>query len=300
MSIDRLIARVLALRNPTVVGLDPTIELIPHQLFEHARGENPFERAANAVTSWGFALIDAIFDIVPAVKLQLACYEQFRYEGMEAYYKTIQYAQQRGMYVIADAKRGDIGSTCDCYAKAHLGYIELYGKTHPVFDADAMTVNPYLGSDGILPFMAHQKAVFVLVKTSNPSSGELQDVVVDGMPIYMRMAEKIKTLGSHTAGEFGFSQVGAVVGATYPTELQALRHYLPNTFFLIPGYGAQGGGASDVAAAFNEDGLGAIISASRSIIGAWKKHARGEDYAQCAREAALEMRDMLRTVAYFV
>ena len=306
MSVDALIDRIVKLQNPTVVGLDPNPAAMPPQLLEQARGDNPFERAANAVTAFNFALIDTLCDIVPAVKPQAACYEQLRYEGMRAYFDTRRYAKEHGMYVIADAKRGDIGSTCDYYANAFLGKLALYGESLPVFDADALTVNPYLGSDGIHPFLKRcdefDKMMFLLVKTSNPSSGEFQDRILEGAPLYEQVGRAADALGEGRIGSFGYSSVGAVVGATYPAQLASLRKALPHTFFLVPGYGAQGGTAQDVAAAFDARGLGAIVNASRSIICAWsKKNRPAEDFAAAARDEALFMReDLLSAIGHLI
>ena len=295
MSTDRLITRIVELQNPTVVGVDPTLQIVPPHLFAQAHGENPFERAANALTTWGRDLVDALCDIVPAIKPQLACYEQFRYEGMKAYYDTVQYAKEKGMFVIADAKRGDIGSSSDCYANAHLGTVELYGEPTPVFSADALTINSYLGSDGILPFVRTGKLIFPLVRTSNPSAVEFQDIHHNGRPLYTIVAEHIGELGKDSIGWYGYSLIGAVVGATYPAELKALRKILPHTFFLVPGYGAQGGSAADCTGAFDNRGLGAVINSSRAILGAWQLSSDGNHFANHARTAAITMRDELRT-----
>ena len=298
MSVDKLQQRIIELQNPTVVGLDPNPSLLPPQLLERAQGE-PFARVAEAITAYNKGLIDALCDIVPAVKPQIACYEQFRHEGVKAFYDTVRYAQEKGMFVITDAKRGDIGSTCDYYAAAHLGAVELEGASLPVFNADALTVNPYLGSDGITPFMKTGKLLFVLVKTSNPSSGEFQDRLMGDLPLYRVVAAKVAELGADSIGRYGYSTVGAVGGATYPEQLAELRAACPSTFFLVPGYGAQGGTAADVAAAFDKNGLGAIVNSSRGIIGAWKKADDAAGFAQHAREAALRMReDLLSAIGH--
>jgi orotidine-5'-phosphate decarboxylase len=297
MSIDKLIDAVIERNNPTVLGLDPRLSYIPPHICEAARDKNPepFAAAAAAVLAFNRGLIDALCDIVPAVKPQSACYEQFRYEGVKAYYDTIAYAKSRGMYVIGDVKRGDIGSTCECYASAHIGTADLFGQHLPVFDADAMTVNPYLGSDGITPFLVDGKTIFVLVKTSNPSSGELQDRDMEGKPLYRAVADLVLKHGKDRIGKYGYSEVGAVIGATYPEQLVELRAAMPQTFFLVPGYGAQGGGAADVAAAFDKNGFGAIVNSSRGIMAAWQKEGASEkDFAAAARREALRMRDDLR------
>lgn len=304
MSVDSLIARITQLQNPTVVGLDPNPDAMPPHLLEQSKGDNPFERAANAVTAMNYALIDALCDIVPAVKPQLACYEQLRHEGVKAFYDTVRYAKQRGMFVIADAKRGDIGSTCDYYANAFLGDVALFGERQPAFDADALTVNPYLGSDGLSPFVkrcdAFDKMIFVLAKTSNPSSGEFQDRTLEDAPLYEQVGKAVHALGEGRVGAHGYSSVGAVVGATYPAQLAALRSALPHTFFLVPGYGAQGGGAQDAAAAFDKKGLGAIVNSSRGILCAWsKRKLDGTAFAAAAREEALLMReDLLAAIGH--
>ncbi|MBQ2697823.1 MAG: orotidine-5'-phosphate decarboxylase [Clostridia bacterium] len=298
MSVDKLIARIIDLQNPSVLGLDPNPSALPPHLMEEAKGDNPFARAAAAVTAYNFALIDGLCDIVPAVKPQLACYEQLRYEGVKAFYDTVAYARSKGMVVIADGKRGDIGSTCDYYANAFLGETALFGESLPVFDADALTVNAYLGSDGVAPFVKRckefDKMIFVLLKTSNPSSGEFQDKLLEGAPLYEAVAAAADRWNEETIGVYGYGKVGAVVGATYPEQLARLRALLPHTFFLVPGYGAQGGGGRDAAAAFDENGLGAIVNSSRGILNAWsKKGLDGRDFVKAAREEALRMRDDL-------
>ncbi len=301
MSIDRLLDKIIDMSNPTVAGLDPRLSYIPPHLIEEAKAknENPFAAASAAIYSFNVGLINALHDIVPAVKPQIACYEQFRYEGMEAYYKTIEYAKSKGMYVIGDAKRGDIGSTAECYANAHIGVTEIFGQTLPVFDGDAVTVNPYLGSDGIRPFLVEGRMIFALVKTSNPSSGELQDKLVEGAPMYRVVADLLSKIGEECIGKYGYSEVGAVVGATYPEQLAELRAAMPHTFFLVPGYGAQGGGAAGCAQAFDKNGFGAIINASRSIMCAWQKEGvDGKEYALAARREALRMRSDLREHIY--
>ena len=284
MSVDLLIERIVTLQNPTVVGLDPNPDAMPPHLLERAKGDNPFERAAAAVTAFNFALIDALCDIVPAVKPQLACYEQLRHEGVRAFYETVRYARQRGMYVIADAKRGDIGSTCDYYANAFLGRVGLAGEE--------------------LPFVkrchGYDKMIFVLVKTSNPSSGEFQDRLLEGAPLYERVGQAVEELAQTRLGRYGYGCAGGVVGATYPEQLAALRAAMPHTFFLVPGYGAQGGGAKDAAAAFDARGLGAVVNSSRGIICAWSRHKKDErEFAKAAREEALAMKEeLLRAIGH--
>ncbi len=304
MSFDKLIDRIKETKNPTVAGLDPAFSYVPEYIkAKYAHIADPLEAAAKAVLEFNCGLIDALCDIVPAVKPQAAYYEMYGWYGMKTFAETISYAQKKGMYVIADGKRNDIGSTMEAYATAHLGQIELYGKKVAPFGADALTVNGYLGTDGIKPLLApcaeFDKGIFVLVKTSNPSSGELQDRKLynkKGSPsgnVYEVMGAMCESWGEAVPGsKYGYSGVGAVVGATYPEQLAELRGKLPHTFFLVPGYGAQGGGGKGVAGAFDENGLGAIVNASRSIICAYKKEGCDEkEYAAAARREAIRMRD---------
>ena len=320
MSFDRLQEKIDKMRNPTVVGLDPALGHIPPQIMEKhiaAMGET-LEAAAAAVIEFNTGLIDALCDIVPAVKPQSAYYEALGPEGIRALKATCDHAKAKGLYVILDGKRNDIGSTAEAYSAAYLGTIKVGGAELRPFDADALTVNAYLGSDGVVPFIEnavkYDKAVFVLVKTSNPSSGELQDkfiggdidvsgcgkpdgngsILSSGKRLYVTVGDLMESISGDTAGKYGFTCAGAVVGATYSEELEFLRNRLKHTFFLVPGYGAQGGSASDVARAFDADGHGAIINSSRAIIAAWKKS--GGDYAAAARAEALRMRDELRQV----
>ena len=298
MSFDRLQEKIDALKNPTVVGLDPAIESIPPQLLEKhikEKGET-LEAAAAAVLEFNTGLIDALCDIVPAVKPQLAYYEALGPDGVRTLKMTCDYAKSKGMYVICDGKRNDIGSTAEAYSSAYLGAVKIGGSEHRPFDADALTVNAYLGSDGIKPFVKaaveYDKAIFVLVKTSNPSAWEFQDVFIDERRLYIAVGDFMEELSLDTIGKYGYSRVGAVVGATYPEEAEALRARLTHTFFLVPGYGAQGGSADSAALAFDKDGRGAIVNSSRAIIAAWKK--TNGDYEVAAREEALKMRDELR------
>lgn len=299
MSFDRLIANIRDKQNPTVAGLDPKLDYIPAYIKAAAfekYGKN-LEGAAAALLEFNKGLIDALCDIVPAVKPQAAYYEMYGWYGVRTLAETIAYAREKGMFVITDAKRNDIGTTMEAYAKAHIGSTDIEGETVQAFGGDAVTVNGYLGTDGIKPLLEicknDDKGIFVLVKTSNPSSGELQDRVLDdGMTVYRTMGKMCEGWGSEAMGESGYSSVGAVVGATYTEQLGELRAALPHTFFLVPGYGAQGGGAKDVAPAFDENGRGAIINSSRGIMCAWKKEGCDEkDYAQAARREALRMRD---------
>lgn len=293
--IDTLINKIIEKKNPTVAGLDPKLDYVPEDMKQAAfseYGEN-FTGAAQAILQFNKTLIDALCDIVPAVKPQCAYYEMYGIEGMRCLYETIRYAQKNGMYVILDAKRGDIGATSEAYARAYLGETKIGGSSAAAFDADCLTVNPYLGTDGIAPFVRqcseHEKGIFVLVKTSNQSSGELQDLKSGGRYIYEHMADLVKQWGADLIGTHGYSSVGAVVGATYPEQAEVLRKIMPHTYFLVPGYAAQGGKAEDVAKSFNRDGLGAIVNASRSIMCAYQK--QGGTLGDAARREAIRMRD---------
>lgn len=298
---DRLIAAIWQKQNPTVAGLDPKLSYIPGFLKKasFARYGETLEGAADAILAFNKGLIDALAPIVPAVKPQCAYYEQYGWQGMRTLCETIRYAQKKGLYVITDGKRNDIGTTMQAYANAHLGTTDVEGSGAEAFGGDALTVNPYLGTDGIAPLLpvckARDRSVFVLVKTSNPSSGELQDrTFSDGGTLYGAVGSLCEAWGADSRGADGYSRVGAVVGATYPAQLAELRAALPHTFFLVPGYGAQGGGAKDVAPAFDKRGLGAIINASRSILTAWQKAgAAPEDYAAAAAAEAVRMRDSI-------
>ncbi len=294
----RLIERIAELQNPSVVGLDSLLDYIPQHIKEEkfAQFGDTFDAAAQAILTYNKAIIDAICDIVPAVKPQAAYYEMYSWQGMWALYETIRYAKQKGMLVILDGKRNDIGSTMQAYAKAHLGTSQVGSKQLSAFDADMLTVNGYLGSDGVEPLLPicdeRDRGIFVLVKTSNPSSGELQDQKIGDKSIYETMGAMCEHWGEKTANSYGYSRVGAVVGATYPQQLSEMRQKMPHTFFLVPGYGAQGGGANDVAGAFDHNGLGAIVNSSRAILTAWKKAGTdGHDFAQQARQAALTMKE---------
>ncbi len=301
MSFDILQEKIREKKNPTVAGLDPRIEYVPAHIqkksFEQY-GET-LAGAADAVWQFNQGLIDALCDIVPAVKPQSAYYENMGWQGMAVMEKTIQYAREKGLYVIADIKRGDIGSTATAYAEGWLGVTKVGSVECPVFDADCVTLNGYMGSDAIKPFLeqcaARNKSAFVLAKTSNPSSVELQDMVAGDRLVYTVMGDLIERWGKDTEGKFGYQALGAVVGATHPSVLKDLRRRLTHTFFLVPGYGAQGGTAADVRYAFDEFGRGAIINASRSIMCAWKKTGQdGLDYQQAARNAAIQMREELK------
>lgn len=298
MSLDRMIKKIIETKNPTVAGLDPKLDFIPSYIKQAAfdkHGET-LEGAAEALFEFNKGLIDALYDIVPAVKPQAAYYEMYGWQGVKALHDTIEYAKSKGMFVITDGKRNDIGTTMSAYAAAHLGEVAVGENMYEPFGGDALTVNGYLGSDGIKPAVEEcknrDKGIFVLVKTSNPSSGELQDRVMDSKTVYETMGEFCEQWGAEIMGEYGYSGVGAVVGATYPAQLGEMREKAPHTFFLVPGYGAQGGGAADVAPAFDKNGLGAIVNSSRGIMCAYKKEGCDErEYAQAARREAIRMRD---------
>ena len=297
MSFDTLIEKIKEKDNPTVVGLDPKLEYVPTFIVEEAiakHGET-LKAAAKAIYKFNKALIDALHDVVPAIKPQCAYYEMYGYEGVKTLYKTIRYAKKRGMYVITDGKRNDIGTTMEAYATAHLGKVKVGDTEIEPFAGDALTVNGYLGTDGISPLLdvcdKYDKGIFVLVKTSNPSSGELQDKLINGTSVYRTVGDMCEKWGEGRIGKYGYSSVGAVVGATYPEQLEELREALPSTFFLVPGYGAQGGGAAAVASAFDKNGIGAVINSSRAIMCAYKNEGCDErDFAAAALREALRMK----------
>ncbi len=301
--IKKLIDEITKKDAPIVVGLDPMLSYVPECLKKESfekLGKTP-EGVADAIYAYNKGLIDAIADLVPAVKPQIAMYEQFGLPGLEAYLKTVKYAKEKGLIVIADVKRGDIGSTSAAYATAHLGKIDIEGNSFEPFGSDFATVNPYLGTDGVKPFTdacnQFDKGIFVLVKTSNPSSGEFQDRLIDGRPLYEHVAEKVVEWGSASM-DGDYSNVGAVVGATYPEQGEKLRKLMPNTYILVPGYGAQGGRGKDLKHFFNKDGLGAIVNSSRGIIAAYKQEAYArfgdKGFAEAAREAVIAMRKDIR------
>lgn len=301
MITDKLIEAIIAKQNPTCVGLDTVLEYLPEEMQERAGG---LSGACRQIQLFNQKIIDAVYDIVPAVKVQIACYEQYGYAGIKTFYDTCAYARKKGLIVIADCKRNDIGSTAEKYANAYLGRTAVNGKSKSksVFYADFLTVNGYLGSDGILPFMEnckrYDKGIFVLVKTSNPSSGELQNLKLsDGRTVYECMGDMVEKWGEDTIGKYGYSAVGAVVGATYPEEAKVLRARLPHTFFLVPGYGAQGANAEMLKNCFDKNGLGGVVNNSRGILCAYKK--RGGTYAKAAREACLDMKKDLLSVLNF-
>ncbi|MGI6168502.1 MAG: orotidine-5'-phosphate decarboxylase [Christensenellales bacterium] len=293
MIVDRLMDRIKSKGNPTVLGLDTRIEYLPDSMQPKEGG---FAAAAWAILQYNRGLVDALCDIVPAVKLQAAYYEMYSVPGMQALYETARYAADKGLVVVGDGKRNDIGATASSYAAAYLGETSLIGKADRAFPMDFLTVNPYLGSDGVLPFVEQcvqwDKGIFVLVKTSNPSSGELQDLICGGRPIYEIMGGYVKEWGSGLLGDYGYSAVGAVVGATYPEQGQRLREQMDGVFFLVPGYGAQGATGKDLAGLFDENGEGAIVNASRSLLCAHQKERyAGLDYSSAARKEAERMRE---------
>ena len=299
----KLIEKIAQMQNPSVVGLDSLLDYIPQHIKDEKFEQygNTFDAAAQAILEYNKAIIDEICDIVPAIKPQAAYYELYSWQGMWALCETVKYAQEKGMVVIMDGKRNDIGSTMQAYAKAHLGVTDLNGEAASAFGSDMLTVNGYLGSDGIEPLLPicdeKDRGIFVLVKTSNPSSGELQDQKIGDKSIYETMGGMCEQWGSKTENHYGYSRVGAVVGATYPEQLAEMRQKMPHTFFLVPGYGAQGGGAKDVAGALEANGLGAVVNSSRAILTAWKKAGTdGHDFAQQARKAALAMKEDIMSV----
>ena len=301
--INRLVAQIKKTGAPIVVGLDPMMKFIPEHIKEKAFAEfgETLEGAAEAIWQYNKAIVDAIYELVPAVKPQIAMYEQFGLPGLSAFYKTVQYCKEKGLIVIGDIKRGDIGSTSEAYAVGHLGKVQVGSKSYYGFDEDFVTVNPYLGSDGVNPFIKvckeEKKGIFVLVKTSNPSSGEFQDRQIadaGNRPLYEVVGEQVAKWGETHMGDT-YSYVGAVVGATYPEMGKVLRKIMPKSYILVPGYGAQGGKGADLVHFFNEDGLGAIVNSSRGIIAAYQqeKYARfgAENFADASRAAVLDMKE---------
>lgn len=302
--INKLNAKIVKTNAPIVVGLDPMLKYIPEHILKKAYSEygETLKGAAEAVFEFNKRIIDATYDLIPAVKPQIAMYEQFGIEGVMAYKRTLDYAHEKDLVVIADVKRGDIGSTSEAYAVGHLGKVQVGSNVYAGFDADFATVNPYLGTDGIKPFVdvckAEKKGIFILVKTSNPSSGEFQDRIIDGKPLYEHVADKVREWGEDAMGD-AYSYVGAVVGATYPEMGAALRKVMPKTLILVPGYGAQGGTGKDLKAFFNPDGLGAIVNSSRGIIAAYKKEEYAkfgeENFEDASRQAVIDMREDIKS-----
>lgn len=296
--INKLVDKIVKTHAPIVVGLDPMLNYVPEQVQKAAFAEygETLEGAAEAIWQFNKAIIDKTYDLIPAVKPQIAMYEQFGIPGMIAYEKTVSYAQEKDLVVIGDIKRGDIGSTSAAYAVGHLGKVKVGNNSFSGFHEDFATVNPYLGSDGIKPFIdvckEEKKGLFILVKTSNPSSGEFQDQLIDGKPLYELVGEKVAAWGEEHMGE-KYSYIGAVVGATYPEMGKVLRKVMPKSFILVPGYGAQGGQGKDLVHFFDEDGLGAIVNSSRGIIAAYKQEAYAkfgaENFADASRAAVEAM-----------
>lgn len=299
-AMDKLINKIKETNNPTVMGLDPRYDMIPESI--RTKYSEDIEGACKAILEFNKELIDSVYDIVPAVKPQIAFYEMFGIEGIKVFNETCKYAKQKGMIIIADVKRGDIGSTAAGYSNAYLGKTPIGEEKVSIYDVDFVTVNPYLGIDGVKPFIddckEYGKGIFILVKTSNKSSGELQDLKLEnGTTIYEKVAELVNSWGEDLVGEYGYSSVGAVVGATYPIQIKELREIMPKTYFLIPGYGAQGGKAEDIALGF-KDGIGGIVNASRSLMAAyksdrWKDKYSEKEFGKATRAEAIRMRDEL-------
>ena len=296
--INKLIEKIQKTHAPIVVGLDPMLNYVPEHIQKRAFAEygETLEGAAEAIWQFNKEIVDATYDLIPAVKPQVAMYEQFGIEGVKAFKKTVDYCHEKGLVVIGDVKRGDIGSTSEAYAVGHLGKVKVGSQQFAGFDEDFATVNPYLGSDGIKPFIKvckeENKGLFILVKTSNPSSGEFQDRLIDGRPLYELVGEKVAEWGADCMGD-DYSYIGAVVGATYPEMGKVLRKVMPKSYILVPGYGAQGGQGKDLVHFFNEDGLGAIVNSSRGIIAAYKQEAYAkfgaENFGEASRAAVEAM-----------
>lgn len=291
LTIDTLIEGIETCKNPTCVGLDTQLAHLPEGFAGEVKN---FEEAANALVRYNRAIVDALAGVVPSAKVQVAYYEMYGVPGMRAFYETIEYAKSKGLVVIADCKRNDIGATAGAYANAYLGETPLGEGHDAAFPVDFVTVNAYLGIDGVKPFLEAGKVrgggIFALVKTSNPSGGQLQDLKIGDRTVYEVMGDLVSEWGEDSIGKYGYSSVGAVVGATYPEQGAALRKRLPHTFFLVPGYGAQGATGKDLRGCFDANGRGAVVNASRSILTAWKKQP-GVDFAQAARNEAIRMRD---------
>ena len=296
--INKLVENIKKTNAPIVVGLDPMLNYIPDQVKAKAFAEfgETLEGAAEAIWQFNKEIVDRTYDLIPAVKPQIAMYEQFGIPGLAAFKKTVDYCKEKGLVVIGDIKRGDIGSTSAAYAVGHIGKVQVGSRSYAPFDEDFVTVNPYLGSDGVNPFIdvckEEKKGLFILVKTSNPSSGEFQDQLIDGRPLYELVGEKVAQWGEGCMGD-EYSYIGAVVGATYPEMGKVLRKIMPKSYILVPGYGAQGGQGKDLVHFFNEDGLGAIVNSSRGIIAAYKqeKYARfgAENFGDASRAAVGDM-----------
>ena len=303
--IEKLVSRIKKLEAPIVVGLDPTLNFVPKFLLDKAINEKgeTLEAAADAIFEFNKAIVDAVYDLIPAVKPQIAMYEQFGIPGLMAYKKTLDYCHEKELLVIGDAKRGDIGSTSTAYAVGHIGKVKIGSTEIAPIDADFLTINPYMGSDSVVPFVEeckkHDKGLFILVKTSNPSSGEFQDQKVGEKTVYELVGKKVDEWGLDTV-RGNYSDIGAVVGATYPEMGKVLREIMPKAYILVPGYGAQGGTAAELKPFFNKDGLGAIVNSSRGIIAAYKqeKYAEfgAEGFAEAARAAVIDMKNDIASI----
>lgn len=306
--IDNLILEIQKKENPTVVGLDPRLSFIPEFIKEpiyEKYGKTP-KAVGEIFFVFNKYIIDEIYDLVPAIKPQIAMYEQFGYEGIKSYMRTIEYAKQKGLIVIGDIKRVDITSTAEAYANGHIGRVDIEGEELEIFKEDFVTLSPYLGIDGIEPYLKnckeYNKGIFILVKTSNPNSHETQNLILkEGELLYEKIAKLVEFWGKELIGKNGYSKVGAVVGATHPEDAKKIRSIIPNTFFLVPGYGAQGASAKDLKGYFNEDKTGAIINSSRGIIAAYTKEPykskyKEEEFFKASREAVIDMKNDLNTI----
>ena len=303
--IEKLVEKIKTLDAPIVVGLDPTLNFLPKYLLDKAVNEKgeTLEAAADAIFEFNKKIVDAVYDLIPAVKPQIAMYEQFGIPGLVAYKQTVDYCHEKGLLVIGDAKRGDIGSTSTAYAIGHLGKVKIGSTEIAPIDTDFLTINPYMGSDSVVPFVEeckkNDKGLFILVKTSNPSSGEFQDQKVGKKAVYELVGKKVDEWGAELVKN-GYSDVGAVVGATYPEMGEVLRRIMPKAYILVPGYGAQGGTAAELKPFFNKDGLGAIVNSSRGIIAAYKqdKYAEygAEGFAEAARAAVIDMKNDIASI----
>lgn len=305
--IDKLVGKIRETENPTVVGLDPRLAFIPDHIKEEVYdkwGKTP-KAVAEAFLAFNKVIIDKIYDVVPAVKPQVAMYEQLGSVGIQSYIDTIAYAKEKNIIVIGDIKRSDIASTAESYSDGHIGRVDIEGKKFEIYKEDFITLNPYLGFDSIEPYMSncetYDKGLFVLVKTSNPNSGEIQDIMVDEEHLYEYMGKLVSKWGEDYIGTSGYSRVGAVVGATHKEQGIVLRAHMPKTYFLVPGYGAQGATAEDLAGCFNKDGLGAIVNSSRGIIAAYTKDKysklfKPSEFGEASRQAALDMKADLNRV----
>lgn len=300
-AMDRLIEKIKETRNPTVIGLDTKYEMVPD--FIKSKYDNSLDGATKAILEFNKKLIDATYDIIPAVKINVAFYEMYGLNGMRVFEETCKYAKERNMIVMADIKRGDIGNTAKAYSNAFIGKTLIDGREEAIYDIDFVTLSPYMGTDSIKPFIEdcikYGKGAFIIVKTSNPSSGELQDLKLEsGEEVYTKVAKLVEDWGKDLVGEHGYSSISAVVGATYPKQLEDLRKVAPHTFFLIPGYGAQGGKAEDIALGFDQNGIGGIVNSSRGLMCAyksdkWKDSFKEEEFDKATRQEAIRMRDEL-------